>query len=118
MKLLLSILVTVALPTTVKAQNLDTKPLSDEAGILYPLQDKSWLAPLNDSTVLEYSKWQNKKPGIYRLPQDNMPCIVPDPTATVAIPNAWKGGVRVPFKTKPPAIPNPGKPIITQPDSK
>ena len=47
-----------------------------------------------------------KKPGVYALPQDNMPCIVPDSTKSVKIHNAWKGSLQVPFKGGPPRIPN------------
>ena len=65
------------------------------------------------------------KPGIHRLPQDNMPCVVPDTRLSVAIPNLWAGKVEVPFKNKPPRIPNPAKPfklspsrpLLTQPDN-
>ena len=52
-------------------------------------------------------------PGVYYLPQDNMPCLVPDTKDIAAIPNAWPH-VQVPFKS---AIPNPGlqdKPLIDQ----
>ncbi|RYZ44653.1 MAG: hypothetical protein EOO14_26760 [Chitinophagaceae bacterium] len=42
-------------------------------------------------------------PGINRLPLDGTPCLVPDADKTVAIPNAWKGPLRVPFKKKKPA---------------
>jgi hypothetical protein len=65
------------------------------------------------------------KPGVHHLPQDNMPCLVPDPNATVAIPNAWRGETKVPYTGKPPRIPNAAKPlapprplIITPPDAK
>jgi hypothetical protein len=44
----------------------------------------------------------SRKPGIYSLPQDRMPCIVPDTGGLVAIPNAFPTAV-VPFKT---TIPN------------
>jgi hypothetical protein len=49
------------------------------------------------------------KPGVHRLPQDNMPCLVPDLNASVAMPNVWKGKTGVPFQGKPPQIPNPSK---------
>ncbi|HEV7333207.1 MAG TPA: hypothetical protein VGN63_19385 [Flavisolibacter sp.] len=66
----------------------------------------------------------NPKPGIHRLPQDNMPCIVPDMNATVAIPNTWKGEKSVPFRGTQPRIPNrakpfnfrPERPLLTYPD--
>ena len=44
-----------------------------------------------------------RKPGIYSLPQDRMPCIVPDTGSIVAIPNAFPT-VSVPFNTT--TIPN------------
>ncbi|HEY1022352.1 MAG TPA: hypothetical protein VGE06_08555 [Flavisolibacter sp.] len=67
----------------------------------------------------------NPKPGIHRLPQDNMPCIVPDMNATVAIPNTWKGEKKIPFRGAQPQIPNPKKrfnfspsrPLLTYPDT-
>ena len=54
--------------------------------------------------------------GVYYLPQDNMPCLVPDTKNIAAIPNAWSN-VQVPFKSM---IPNMGlqnKPLIPQPKS-
>jgi hypothetical protein len=53
----------------------------------------------------------NPKPGIHRLPQDNMPCLVPDLNATVAIPNGWGDKTEVPFRGKSPRLPNPAKPF-------
>jgi hypothetical protein len=47
------------------------------------------------------------QPGVYHLPIDRMPCIVPDLHASVSIPNAWKGPVLVPFNSQ---IPNPALP--------
>lgn len=58
---------------------------------------------------------RNKKPGIYRLPQDNMPCIVPDTSKTIRIPNAWKSRVQVPYVSKPPRIPNPARKWVPTP---
>lgn len=46
-------------------------------------------------------------PGIHRLPQDGMICYVPDTKDIAAIPNVYKGKVRVPFTGNPPRIPNP-----------
>ena len=68
-------------------------------------------AALNDSNIVLYDfSLKGRKPGIYRLPQDNMPCIVPDSSKTVQIPNAWKGPKRVPYRSNPPRIPNLTKP--------
>ncbi|RYZ46171.1 MAG: hypothetical protein EOO14_24890 [Chitinophagaceae bacterium] len=68
---------------------------------------------------------QNPKPGTHRLPQDGMPCIVPDMNATVAIPNTWRGEKKIPFSGAQPGIPNPAKPfrfapsrpLLTYPDT-
>ena len=51
----------------------------------------------------------NPKPGLHRLPKDNMPCIVPDSDATVSIPNAWQGETTIPFRGRAPRIPNQSK---------
>lgn len=66
------------------------------------------------------------KPGVHRLPQDNMPCIIPDLNASVAMPNAWKGAVKNPFQGSPPLMPDPSqrsplspsKPILILPEQK
>ena len=57
----------------------------------------------------------NPKPGVHRLPLDNMPCIVPEPLASVTMPNAWKGRIEVPFRSKEQRMPNPAKPLIMSP---
>lgn len=46
---------------------------------------------------------------IRTLPFDNMPCIVPNTKDIAAMPNAWKGKVRVPFRSQ---MPNPAQPRI------
>ena len=43
------------------------------------------------------------------LPQDHMPCIVPDATVVAKIPNAW-GNIVVPYISPYYPIPNPGLP--------
>lgn len=55
-------------------------------------------------------------PGVHALPQDNMPCIVPDMNTVIAIPNGWKGHTQVPFTGRPPKMPNPSKPLIIRPE--
>jgi hypothetical protein len=58
-----------------------------------------------------------QKPGVHYLPQDNMPCLVPDTNDIAAIPNAWPN-TRIPFQSN---IPNPAlksKPLIEQPGEK
>lgn len=59
--------------------------------------------------------WAKPAPGAYRLPQDNMPCLVPNPNATAPMPNAWQGESKLPFTAKPPRMPNPAKPLILSP---
>jgi hypothetical protein len=48
-----------------------------------------------DLVVFNFSS--TPSPGIYRLPQDNMPCIVPDTKDITAMPNLWPS-VTIPFK--------------------
>jgi hypothetical protein len=48
------------------------------------------------------------KPGIYRLPQDGMPCLVPETDNIAAIPNGWKNPVGGSYKAPEGSIPNPG----------
>jgi hypothetical protein len=93
---------------------------------IYLQQQKSnsWLETKRDTTTLELLKRLSlspRKPGIYALPQDNMPCIIPDLSGTVAIPNLWKGKTKVPYKSSPPLIPNPlrispSRPLLTFPE--
>lgn len=47
-------------------------------------------------------------PGIYRLPIDRMPCVVPATDALAAMPNAWKGEVVPRYQPGTHSIPNPG----------
>lgn len=53
--------------------------------------------------------------GTYRLAPDNMPCMIPDSTATVTMPNVWKGSTGVPFGSPARPIPNPARPLIIRP---
>ncbi|MDB5197994.1 MAG: hypothetical protein JWP88_2365 [Flaviaesturariibacter sp.] len=52
------------------------------------------------------------KPGVYNLPQDGMPCVVPDTEGIAAMPNAVKV-VKVPFRSQ---MPNAYKPKTEMPD--
>ncbi|TCJ13323.1 hypothetical protein EPD60_13105 [Flaviaesturariibacter flavus] len=45
------------------------------------------------------------EPGVYNLPVDGMPCVVPDTAAVAKMPNAWPNP-KVPF-TEGNRIPNP-----------
>jgi hypothetical protein len=51
----------------------------------------------------------NKYGNVAILPQDHMPCIVPDTTSIASIPNAWSGAT-VPFQPQYHPIPNPALP--------
>lgn len=68
-----------------------------------------------DSLIKKFKDYFSMKeePGIYYLPQDNMPCIVPGTKDLAAIPNAWPRA-QIPFNS---TIPNPGlqnKPLVPQ----
>jgi len=52
---------------------------------------------------------ENKKDNIVFLPQDRMPCVVPDTSAIAPMPNAWND-VAVPYKSELHPIPNPALP--------
>ncbi len=79
-------------------------------GVLKPFRNNIFLEKIHQDTLIK--KFQaplvGKKiePGIYYMPQDNMPCLVPDVRDLAAIPNGWPN-VQLPFKS---GIPNPGLP--------
>jgi hypothetical protein len=52
-----------------------------------------------------------KQGNIVILPQDHMPCVVPDTNGLVKMPNAWSG-VSVPYKSPYHPIPNPALPNV------
>ena len=81
------------------------------------LSNKQILEAIKDSNIVlnNLAFLKGRKPGVYRLPQDNMPCIVPDTTKTVRMPNAWKGPLRVPYRSNAPRIPNPTKQWVPVP---
>lgn len=116
----------LSLFVTSKSQNLNELTQEDADVLLknYRLNNQPKII-LHDSL----NKWRSrnfsimsKKPGVYKLPQDGMPCIVPDTKDIAAIPNAFKGTSAIPYTGNPPHIPNPalgdlGLPLII-PDSK
>jgi hypothetical protein len=51
--------------------------------------------------TMPINRFNTIKPGVYKLRQDNMPCIIPDTKDIVAIPNAF-ANVTIPFKTQMP----------------
>jgi hypothetical protein len=54
-----------------------------------------------DSLALQRATAQSPAPGLYHLPQDNMPCLVPDMNKVKQMPNLMKP--RIPFNSE---IPN------------
>ena len=65
-----------------------------------------WVLPYRGKNIMPLTYLQNPKPGIYRLSQDGMPCLIPDTKDIAAIPNAVPR-VEVPFRSR---IPN-GAPL-------
>ncbi len=120
MKRLLSLLLSCFLLFGGNAQNATVNKGSYSVSDSYNLRlsnNQQVVTAFNDSTIVlqNLDLLKRKKPGVYRLPQDNMPCIVPDSTKTVQIPNAWKGPLRVPYKSNPPRIPNPSRQWVPYP---
>ena len=61
------------------------------------------------TSALLATKRTNKSANVALLPQDHMPCVVPDSASVALIPNAWSGA-KVPFQPGFRAIPNPALP--------
>ena len=79
-----------------------------------------WTPQQRDSLIKRFSIGMAKMgSGIHYLPQDGMPCIVPDTEDIVAIPNAWSK-VEVPFiyKIPNPALPNRPSVIVPKDNTK
>ena len=118
MKRLLSLLLSCFLLFEGFAQDEYVQKFDDDAlNLLKTYKEKQHSTSINDSNIVlqNFGLLNGKKPGVYRLPQDNMPCIVPDSTKTVRIPNAWKGPKRIPYRSNPPRIPNLTKPWVPTP---
>ena len=116
MKRLLTLILFTFLLAEGNAQNDDVSSKAKE----YQRQNllnriKEWKVAKDSNIVRQNLDFLKGKPGVYRLPQDNMPCIVPDSNKTVRIPNVWKGPKRVPYKGNPPRIPNLTKPWVPTP---
>lgn len=121
MKSLLAFIVCCAAFFVVRAQNPQTKLFEMRPGTSFQLKDgKYFIKPLNDSSfVFNGPSFPiNKKPGVYRLRQDGMPCIVPDTKDLAVMPNVFKGEIKVPYVAKPPRIPNAAIPKTFPDDSK
>lgn len=80
-------------------------------------QHKAATKPINmDSLVRSVQNFFTTKhhSGLYDLPQDHMPCVVPDTEDIAIMPNAWLQSDQLLI----PAIPNPGlrkKPLVEKP---
>ena len=61
------------------------------------------------TSALLATKRTNKSANVALLPQDHMPCLVPDTNAIVPMPNAW-GGITSPYHSPYNSIPNPALP--------
>lgn len=109
MKPLLAFAICCFFFSSLHAQIPESKVISILPGTSLQFKNGKYIVkPLNDSSIVisGLSLPQNKKPGVYRLQQDGMPCIVPDTKDIAAMPNAFKGEIKVPFVAKPPHIPN------------
>lgn len=114
MKLLLLAAFTVLYLSSSAQQSfqVDVPKVMKQSDVLKKLNMKSIS---KDTLIKKFKDYLSMKqnPGIYYLPQDNMPCLVPDTKDIAAIPNAWPHP-SVPFKG---TIPNPGlqeKPLVPQ----
>lgn len=99
--------------TIVQAQNPAPKMRAIKPGTSVGFKNgRYFIKPPNDSGIVRngISLPAKKKPGVYRLQQDGMPCIVPDTKDIAAMPNAFKGEAKVPFLAQPPRIPNAAAP--------
>ena len=120
MKRLLLLLINCFLLLTSNAQdrqkNLNFTPGNEIKGRL----TNEYTSSFKDSNIVlnNLSLFSHRKPGVYLLPQDNMPCIVPDGAKTVHMPNAWKAPLRVPYRSNQPKIPNLTKPLQNSADGK
>lgn len=116
MKLLLMLLTCCSVSGVVNAQKLmDFQKQGNYEKVLEQFRARAAVRVLRDSMLLlgyNTAPIAPGKPGVYRLPQDGMPCIVPDTKEVAAIPNGFKGKASIPFTGNPPRIPNPS---TTQP---
>ena len=130
MKRLLPLFSCLFLSTILQAQTLKNDAKKPNGDVVYKEQVgqlAEWRKRMTDTVEIVKPKAYlvSPKPGIHRLPQDNMPCIVPDLNATVTIPNGWGSKPEVPFRSNPPRMPNrakpfqlsPSRPLLVQPEN-
>ncbi len=95
------------------AQESKAKLEKNRKAIIEKEKEKRKLALKIDTTItMPWKGGSNlnyKKPGVYALPQDGMPCIVPYTDDIVAIPNAMPQKKAVPFGKIPNATPQTGE---------
>ena len=118
MKWLLPLLIAASMRCTGYAQDQQNalQEFREKVTALNVLKQNSWSAPQKDTakeSVGSLLAFRAARPGVHRLPLDNMPCLVPDPTASVAITNWWKGNIEVPFRSRTQPIPNLARPPLT-----
>jgi hypothetical protein len=116
MKWLLPLLIAGSMSCTGYAQDQNAlQEFREKVMAVRVLKQNSWNAPQIDTTkesVGSMLTYRGTRPGVHRLPLDNMPCLVPDPNASAAITNLWKGNIRVPFRSQTQPIPNPARPPL------
>jgi hypothetical protein len=86
MKLLL-LLTSFSISAVVSAQNF--QPDIDKMVSKSKFRDLLNIETI-DVKAAPFELGKNPEPGVYSLPQDNMPCIVPDTKELAAMPNAFK----------------------------
>jgi hypothetical protein len=92
------------------------------ADYLQLFRNKITVDPNNKDTLITsiYGNLLRKgaKPGVHRLPQDGMLCILPDTKDLAVIPNFFNGKIVSPFRSNKHAIPNPYQKETLTPNSK
>jgi hypothetical protein len=96
------------------SQAPDNKNLQLPDTLTYFKGNNSDVLPKQLQDFLQRKKSQdnllaNKKGNVVILPQDHMPCIVPDINSISRMSNAWTNP-GIPYKPKSRPIPNPGLP--------
>lgn len=97
------ILITYCAGAQISAEKLKELELKVKRGESISIPLDSTLAFKNNFKVKTTFSGRFPLPGIYNLPQDNMPCIVPDTKEIAGIPNVVSK-IENPFISK---IPNP-----------
>lgn len=113
MKAFLLLMVGMAAAETATAQEMNKEMQTMLEEFWQKHQGKPNLMVPSDTSLVIPWQGNNKpvpqKPGVYALPQDNMPCIVPYTADIVAIPNAMPQKEVVPFGKIPNATPQTGE---------